>query len=903
MGNCKYSLLTFVLRWLLLANVFLIILIDSCDEECITPSPPPSLDESGKSITAVPIPSLSSPPSSPPSLLPSSNGNKKNLKLLSLAESIKSSRKNIDSDSQQSTTSSKDQWKQALQEIKNLAVPRSSSDEDARVDEFSLFRRWRLLLNEPTKLELDPKTKTTTATMAQDTNSTSSSFSESAKLTPRFDGFASWERMLQDWSDDVQEYMEKIELENKGYSMSQFGNAEKLQKPLANDNTVEESKERKPKIGLNQDNTGTTNYSSDVMGSPKQMHNSKKKSISLPVPARKKEGEDAVPHTDIAMKSKRILIVTTAALPWMTGTAVNPLLRAAYMTTGRSEVGGSVTIMLPWLERRHDQEQVYGSNSVFDSPEQQEIFIRQWLRDSAKLPTPSKELKIKWYTAWQNKAENSVYSMGDITALIPKEEVDICILEEPEHLNWYRAPGDSWTDKFEHVVGIIHTNYFVYAQDQPAAFVRAPAMRLLCSWMCRAHCHRIIKLSGTLGQFAPEKELIENVHGIRASFLDSGKEVSKRIRDSSKKDSIFGDEAEPSVYFIGKMLWSKGIGSLMELLKYADENAGIKIQVDMFGGGPDRDAAEKKADSLGVNMSFHGPIDHAELGFTHKIFINPSTSEVLCTTVAEALGMGKFVVVPSHPSNDFFAEFPNCLVYANKDEFVGNLYYALTHSPEPLTNEYSHALSWEAATQRLEAAGSIPVKEAELRAEALLSSEAGFEITLPPLIEDLKDRKIVASGLRQSRARYRMFRSRLSQEVSQSSVLPNRVKQSLVNELDKRLDLDIDFILQSPKLRLQLSPAELDKQLLELYKNVADGPSGDVLRIVGGGNDVALQDLYIKTKNRSKNRQSPLGPATSEDTIEKERTTSQWVNSVLKKNLPDTDAKAVYRGRDRKSVV
>ena len=186
----------------------------------------------------------------------------------------------------------------------------------------------------------------------------------------------------------------------------------------------------------------------------------------------RKDGEEVVAYTDIADKSKRILIVTTASLPWMTGTAVNPLLRAAYMTRGRAEEGGSVTLMLPWLERRMDQVQVYGENRIFETPRQQEAFIREWLRDSAKLPVPSEELKIQWYTAWQNKAENSVYSMGDITALIPEDEVDICILEEPEHLNWYRAPGDSWTDKFKHVVGIIHTNYFVYAQDQPAAFIR-----------------------------------------------------------------------------------------------------------------------------------------------------------------------------------------------------------------------------------------------------------------------------------------------------------------------------------------------------------------------------------------------------------------------------------------------
>ena len=53
-----------------------------------------------------------------------------------------------------------------------------------------------------------------------------------------------------------------------------------------------------------------------------------------------------------------------------------------------------------------------------------------------------------------------------------EEECDICVLEEPEHLNWYRAPGENWTSKFKHVVGIVHTNYFVYATEQPAAFIR-----------------------------------------------------------------------------------------------------------------------------------------------------------------------------------------------------------------------------------------------------------------------------------------------------------------------------------------------------------------------------------------------------------------------------------------------
>ena len=123
-------------------------------------------------------------------------------------------------------------------------------------------------------------------------------------------------------------------------------------------------------------------------------------------------------------------------MPWRTGTAVNPLLRAAYLTKDRQDAGGSVTLMLPWLERQEDQLRVYGADNAFASPEEQAGYIRTWLRESAGMPQASQDLIIQWYTAWQNPVENSLYSMGDITALISADDVDICILEEPEHLNW-----------------------------------------------------------------------------------------------------------------------------------------------------------------------------------------------------------------------------------------------------------------------------------------------------------------------------------------------------------------------------------------------------------------------------------------------------------------------------------
>eukprot|EP00957_Ditylum_brightwellii_P052297 3966385-Ditylum_brightwellii.AAC.1 len=72
-------------------------------------------------------------------------------------------------------------------------------------------------------------------------------------------------------------------------------------------------------------------------------------------------------------------------------------------------------------------------------------------------------------------------------------------------------------------------------------------------------------------------------------------------------------DATPTIYLI-----RKGLESLMELIQYAEESAGLKVKVDMYGGEPDKDKAEARAKKMGLYMPFHGPLDHGELTASHK---------------------------------------------------------------------------------------------------------------------------------------------------------------------------------------------------------------------------------------------------------------------------------------------
>ena len=62
-----------------------------------------------------------------------------------------------------------------------------------------------------------------------------------------------------------------------------------------------------------------------------------------------------------------------------------------------------------------------------------------------------------------------------------------------------------------------------------------------------------------------------------------------------------------------------------------------------------------------------------------QVLVNASLSDVVATTSAEALAMGKWILVARHPENAFFEQFKNCLIYDSSDDFVRLVVRYLLH--------------------------------------------------------------------------------------------------------------------------------------------------------------------------------------------------------------------------------
>lgn len=367
----------------------------------------------------------------------------------------------------------------------------------------------------------------------------------------------------------------------------------------------------------------------------------------------------------------------------MTGTAVNPALRAVALAAD----GHTVTLVVPWLESRDEQHRVYGSGRMFSSRAEQAAEISRWMRSQSPA---GDAVDVQFYDAVYSDELGSILAVGDLTSLLAGVvKRDVIVLEEPEHLNWHHV-GRAWTDCADLVVGVIHTNYLEYAQKYDAfGPLRSAFLRVLNMWVCAAHCHRVIRLSGAVQRLPGA--VTENVHGVRSRFLDIGRAHN-------------GKPFEKGAYFLGKALWTKGYADLLNLLEKYAALEGELAQLDLFGSGPDIEAVQQRVRSSPTlsQVRVHGAVvDHAsEVLQNYQVFVNASQSDVLCTATAEALAMGKNVVLLRHPSNEFFGRFQNTRFYETPSEFARMLKEALTNPPQEMSEQERAQLNWKQATER-----------------------------------------------------------------------------------------------------------------------------------------------------------------------------------------------------------
>jgi hypothetical protein len=183
-------------------------------------------------------------------------------------------------------------------------------------------------------------------------------------------------------------------------------------------------------------------------------------------------GDVASHRLDFRAQWPAIAVVTTASLPWLTGTAVNPALRAAHLWAR----GHAVTLLVPWLPPgAQAAARLFPGGEVFPTPAAQRARLLADLAKRTPFPLPpaadcapetgSHKFKVVFYAGRYDAALGSILPEEDIQLLVPRP-VDLVVLEEPEHLTWYHA-GRRWTRAFPPgvpVVGVLHTNYVDYVK-------------------------------------------------------------------------------------------------------------------------------------------------------------------------------------------------------------------------------------------------------------------------------------------------------------------------------------------------------------------------------------------------------------------------------------------------------
>lgn len=347
-----------------------------------------------------------------------------------------------------------------------------------------------------------------------------------------------------------------------------------------------------------------------------------------------------------------VVVVTSAAPPWLTGPAYLALNQAA----GLRNLGYRVAFVVPWVPP--DAQAWLWGGPCFSTPRTHADAIAAEARTLTGAPLAD----VRHYRGRLSRRLRSIVPMQDVFAALPPARAIVMV--EPEHLCWFPATRPRRVVTAATVVGVVMTNYGFYIRRAggPGAGLLAWLAARGHRRLIRAHVDCVVPVSPAVADLTDGHpgRIEARVTGVLSAYAD----VPPVTPDTR------------GVYFLGRLVWDKGLAEVIAIAHRAG------IPVDILGDGPDAPAIRAHAEALGAPVRFLGPSlsPWTQLA-PYRVFLNPSRSEVLCTATAEALVAGRHVVMADCPANAPFAAYPNAHAFSDLDGAVAALSRALETMP------------------------------------------------------------------------------------------------------------------------------------------------------------------------------------------------------------------------------
>lgn len=372
----------------------------------------------------------------------------------------------------------------------------------------------------------------------------------------------------------------------------------------------------------------------------------------------------------------RVSLITTATIPWFTGPAISSIERIYAI----QREGHETILYTPWIEPEI-QRYIFPKGLEFATKDEHLSYLQSYLSKN------NRKLEVKFYDA--NWEKNCLLPATSLNKFI--EPCDVLILEEAEHILWNQLFYGR-LKQAKYVIGIIQTNYQERGKYAASLFnlkiqVFLAILPYYNAWICERNCDCVVSISRSIVYAGPLHVAL--VNGVRDSFLQPQTQLENH-------------RFEKDFYYLGSVAWEKNLKQLIHFCQ------SCQVAIDIYGSGTNYGRGSTMEQIIaysrqhGNYLNFRGstaePYKTVKL---YKTYISCSVSDKSCGATNEAIAMGKFVIIPRHPSNEFFYRYENVLLFENEREFAGCIQHTLTHNPVPLSPSELEQFSWKKATRLL----------------------------------------------------------------------------------------------------------------------------------------------------------------------------------------------------------